>query len=197
MSSIFLAAGVEEATNPATFILAKECSARFEQETFLKTKILANFKMQLNRSILRKEICSVVIISEIIYSKIAKVFQTLLYLVYWKPKHSALLSSCGLAVDHYSIENIVNQNQLTMFQRKSRSSCLQLQIFYVGLGEELRVFKTLQGKESLASVSFRDRKLEKSYKSVIMVFAARKLLEIAAVKSNTMSHCFFRLTQQS
>ena len=76
MSSIFLVAGVEEATNPATFILAKECSARFEQETFLNTKILANFKMQLNRSILRKEICSVVIISEIIYSKIAKVFDT-------------------------------------------------------------------------------------------------------------------------
>ena len=42
----------------------------------MKTKILANFKMQLNRSILRKEICSVVIISEIIYSKIAKVFDT-------------------------------------------------------------------------------------------------------------------------
>ena len=64
------------------------------------TKILANFKMQLNRSILRKEICSVVMITEIIYSKIAKVSDTLVYLVYWKPKHSALLSSCGLAVDH-------------------------------------------------------------------------------------------------
>ena len=74
------------------------------------TKILANFKMQLNRSILRKEICSVVMITEIIYSKIAKVSDTLVYLVYWKPEHSALLSSCGLAVDHCSIENVVNQN---------------------------------------------------------------------------------------
>ena len=80
----------------------------------MNTKILANFKMQLNRSILRKEICSVVIISEIIYSKIAKVFDTLVYLVYWKPKHSTLLSPCGLAVDHDSKHS---KSKLTMLQR--------------------------------------------------------------------------------
>ena len=110
MSSIFLVAGVEEATNPATFILAKECFARFgtvfdfEQEIFLNTRILTYFKMQLNRSALRKEIYSVtvVIISKIIYSKIKKVFDILVYLLHWKPKHTVLLSPCGLAVDHDS-----------------------------------------------------------------------------------------------
>ena len=130
MSLIFLVAGVEEATNSATFILAKECFARFptvfdfEQETFLNTRILTNFKTQLNRSMLRNEVCSVIVISKITCSKIAKLFDILVNLVLETE------TLCALKAHVAAWQSIVirehSKSKLTMFRRKSSSSCLYL-----------------------------------------------------------------------